>query len=89
MLHEKWIEYAKKIRKRASSLALYDEDNHIFIDVFQDDCGKFVGQIVYWSETGYSVAQLCRKETWTEAWAATKAVSWGVHFALSESKGVA
>lgn len=89
MLHKKWIEYVEKMRQGASSLALYDEVNHIFIDVSQDDCGKFVGRIVHWSETGYYSAELCRKETWPEAWAATKAVSWGVYFALTESKGVA
>ena len=89
MLHKKWLEYAKKIRKGASSLAFYDEDNHIFIDVFQDDCGGYVAQIVHWSDTGYSVAELCRKETWAEAWATTKGIAWGVHFALNESKEVA
>lgn len=89
MLNEKWIKYIEEMHLGASSLVFYDENNHIFISVFQDDYGMYVGQIVHWSETGYSSAILCREETWPEAWATTKEVAWGVHFALNESKEVA
>lgn len=86
MLHKKWLEYSMNLE--ASSLAYYNEDRQIFIEVFEE-AGAFVGKIVHWGDGVVSSAEICRKKSWPEAWAEAKAVAWGVHFALEESKEVA
>lgn len=86
MFHDEWIRYSRS--PGASSLVYGDEKRRIFIEVFEED-GAFVGKIVHWSDDAISSAEICRKQSWPEAWAAAKAIAWGVHFALNESKEVA
>lgn len=87
MLYKKWLEYTRS--KGATALVLYEEERRLFIEVFRDDDGQFVGKIVHWGNVCVCHLEICRRETWAEAWSVAQAVARGVRFALHESKEVA